>query len=505
VVKHAALDGTVLDSTIYKYWPQRLLSPPPQDWVGQLKAESNHHPDLIVDTTTPAYSVLTGLPGWAQAVRLVIPTTSTVTVLDRGSSQTKLSYSGVFDPNTGKPNVSLDIVNNTVGEGTLYRHSATVVLFNSTGSPISSRSGLYSNRTNATNLLNSNNPMAQLLTDISSGTAVASSGDSATYAANNVDVVAGYKWGQYTRNANSSLYTTSGEALQPSSTVMDNVSSASPLRSPTGGPQYTVDNTTNITTSYIYEGLRGMPSAVAHNALPNNVAVLTGEDGPGAFGINGTYTGTWGTQSLGVGSWENNNSFVADATMAHTGQYSLKVTGVFGPTRNMTLQNVSSLTNGMTVSAWIYSTGVQPVLSIEQHQGSGTPVGGFSAAPVGGTFVPNTWQQWKIVIPLASLTTANWGGGQTLFGSNANGDFLRIWCGPYPTAGTMWVDDFAIYPTDSKLSIQSYDYAGRLIGSVDPDGHTVTTDYGPKGEVQDVRDERGRVFGQSATISSGEN
>ncbi|MBK8803088.1 MAG: RHS repeat protein [Fibrobacteres bacterium] len=67
------------------------------------------------------------------------------------------------------------------------------------------------------------------------------------------------------------------------------------------------------------------------------------------------------------------------------------------------------------------------------------------------------------------------------------------------------MDDFVIAPTDAKVALTSYDQFGRVMSNIDPDGHVTTTEYDARGAVQALRDERGRIFGQSSLLPSTEN
>jgi YD repeat-containing protein len=493
--------------------------------------------DGIVSTSTPIYQLrMKGLStenaGWAQGAFQIAQIGETTSLIDRGSKSTTTTWSGGFDQVSGLPQVSLKLIENSAGEGTQFRHSAQVNTYNSAGKIIASHSALYRARADAKALLLSPTPSTQIALDCTPTNGIVKatpiSVSSNEYSSNSIDLLKTYRLGVRTRNVDPNALGT-GQVTLPSDfskAAQELVSTISPftqvnggttsLRSPTGSPLFSQDNTTNITTSFIYEGLRGLPSAIAWNSEPNNIAVLTGEDG--ALGINGTFDGLWNGQNLGVGQWELGSS-TFDVSNPHLGRYSMKLSGpgsqaddywLFGPTHNVYLKDIANLTNGLTVSAWIYSTGVYPTLGIEQHLANGTGVGGFNAQPVGGAgnFKPNTWQQWKIIIPYSSLIKANGGGGQSLFTadvSGASGDFLRIWIGYNSQAtGNIWVDDFVIAPSDANVALQSYDYAGRLIGTLDPDGHAVKTEYGARGEIQAVRDERGRIFGQSSVLSAGE-
>lgn len=72
-----------------------------------------------------------------------------------------------------------------------------------------------------------------------------------------------------------------------------------------------------------------------------------------------------------------------------------------------------------------------------------------------------------------------------------------------PNAGTIWVNDFVITPTESRVAVTSYDHAGRVIGSIDPDGHVVTKEYGVQGEVQAVRDEQVAFMSNRVLLAGG--
>jgi YD repeat-containing protein len=537
------LDGTAPVANPNSVETATSVGLPSNSWLyaGNVSKVVSTALDGITTTTKPIYQLrMNGLSsetaGWAKGASQIAHVGDTIVVSDRGSTMTKISMLGNFDAASGQPQVSLSLIGNTKGDGALYRHEASVATYNPAGKPTATWTALYETPGDALALLASPAPVTRAIVD---GTTqddygksinIPTSGTSVTYGTNNIDPQTESLLAPWTRGADSTKLTTPGEFLLPQSSIPDLVSTTSLLRSPTGGPQYTLDYRTKIWTSYVYEGMRGLPSAVAWNANPNNFAVLTGEDG--GLSINGTYDGLWNGMDLGVGQWEAGNA-VPDNSIAHTGRYSMHLSGIgnsycssvdangvsycwlFGPTRNVYLKNVANLTNGMTVSAWIYSSGIQPVLAIEQRTADHTPVGELRASPVGGTFIPNSWQQWKVVIPETSVSHANFGTGQPLFSNDvtgANGDYLRVWVGfqspvvnSVPSAGNLWVDDFVISPTDAKVTLQSYDYAGRVIGAIDPDGHTTTTEFGPKGEVQAVRDERGRTFGQSTVLQPAEN
>lgn len=532
-VKQFGKNGGTFSTRTIKYYSDRLSAPlaggvpvqelPPnsQFLAGQIESDVTLSLEGTKTTITPSYQMqMKGLSremmNWAPGVARILPVGSKTVMDDRGTTSTVFEEIGNFDPNVNLPQVKASWVANNNGEGTQYRHRVEVTKYTGSGRVERTLSALYKNRSDAQLLLDyANNqgvyggPWENMDRDVFDKKAIRITRDHVTYAASPdyiaTDILSTYKWGWKTRGVDPTQFGT-GQVADPDRA--DLVSTISAQRSPTGAPQFTTDNTTGITTSYVYEGPRGLPSAVAVNALPNNVAVLTAEDGQ--WGLNGTFNSYWKNPTTGsnLATWELGGVF--DDANPHTGRYSIKLSGpantwAFGPTHNMYFKNVPNWSSGLTATVWMYSTGVRPVFHAEAHVATNAEIGSFDGSPVGGTFIPNTWQQWKMEIPKSALMVP-YGSGQKLFSSDAVEDYLRMWVGfNTPSAGTIWVDDFVIVPTESRVAVTSYDHAGRVIGSIDPDGRVARKEYGVQGEVQAVRDERGRIYGQSGVAGKGGN
>lgn len=533
VVKQYGADGTTVSSTqTINYVMERLATPldgtaptttlsnhpQSQYFVGQVLNSTTVAADGITNFVKPIYQLQTRqssseFSNWGPGVARVISVGDTTIVTDRGSSVTSVNMVGNFDPVSGVPQLKLRLFLNPAGEGVQARHQVQATSYNSLGNPLRIFSALYKSKDDALSLLTKFGDIAGMFPYIQNECALPAgqgylaaclSDEVNTYSSNGTDLLGLTRRGQTTRGIiQGSLE--AGTIPRYSDNIYTQISSLSPERSLMGFPLYSMDNTTGIKTSYVYEGLRGLPTVVARNASPENVAVMTGERGPNWLGDGGNW-------------WAPNAD--VDATMAHSGRYSMKIAGAgsggapnnnfrWGPTTNIYLKDVKNWTNGLTISMWIYSTGITPDINVEAHLGTGADAGSFNTTNTppqidGGSFKPNTWQRWKMVIPRSQLLNPT--GSMPIFADNANADYLRIY--PYynsnNASSTMWVDDIVIAPTDAQVSLKSYDYAGRVIGSVDPDGHTTTMEYGPRGELQAVRDERGRIFGQNAVIGAGE-
>jgi hypothetical protein len=158
---------------------------------------------------------------------------------------------------------------------------------------------------------------------------------------------------------------------------------------------------------------------------------------------------------------------------------------------------------GYKVSAWFYSSGTVPVLTVERRNAAGALIGSVTGSPASGAaFAPNQWQRWEAVFTNAQLLA----GG--LFAPGA-GDYLAVKFGTGAPAGdpsrVLYVDDIACYPSLSEISMATFDYRGSKTSSTGSSQRTAYFDLGFRGEPIAVRDEHYRIFDQSATHQMGEN
>ena len=155
--------------------------------------------------------------------------------------------------------------------------------------------------------------------------------------------------------------------------------------------------------------------------------------------------------------------------------------------------------DGVRVGGWAYSQGStapEPLIQIWKQSCSGDDciTNSFLATTEGG-YKPNVWQYWTTTIPYETLKASDPGAG----------GYARVFFGIYGTGTKVWVDDIFASPASASVSLQTHDGQGRPSASLSANGSVTTREYNGKGAVQAVRDERGRIFGQSTTIPAGEN
>jgi len=461
----------------------------------------------VMNRSVPSYTTMSSdqYPTWSSSVRLVKERSRMDTVFQLGTNGAKAyqvteSYTTEWNPITFQPEVTVQIAGKDDGT---YKHFVQVQNFNAAGYPMGVRSAKFKNRADAIQYIT--NPKSatvtygtQLQNAVVTGLAAPVSATETGYDANLRDVVAVAGWGLQTQNGDAAVGTTVAMPANydvagawtlvaqygPRSTTGDLIQSVSLAN--LNFPNYQVR---------IHEGARGLASAVASgSASRKEIAALTAEDGS----ITGTENFTGVNEFQGrweIGNYTGTVTRAFDNTRAHTGKWSIKVQNDYGPTVNVPLDGVLARKEGLVVSAWGYNTSAtMPGLAIQVRDASGATKISPAASPVGG-YKPNTWQLWKAVVPYKDLNAAALGAG----------GYARVFFMNLGTDAPLWVDDFVVAPTGVNVALQTYDEFGRPVTQSDLDGHVVTTEYGARGEVKAVRDERGRIFGQSAIIPAGEN
>lgn len=245
-------------------------------------------------------------------------------------------------------------------------------------------------------------------------------------------------------------------------------------------------------TSAFYEGLRSDPVALVRDAKLSDCAVLMGENmntdlQPGYL----DYNGRW---QAGGAVFSNDRS--------HTGRYSLKVVDNWGPAVNLSLQDVRALGYDFKISAWVYSDSGTPVINLGRYQSGGGYLDGVSASPVSGS--PNArkvWQRWEAKLSNAQLIAGN--------KFNGSSDYLRMYFGlGAPTgnsARVVYVDDIVCVPSTADFNLTTYDKSGTTTSITGGNFLPTYYDIGLKGNVIAVRDDKYRIFSQSAMHKMGEN
>lgn len=493
-------NGTqTLTTTTHEFWVQRQdpalvgsQSPEDKNWVGELRSSTTTTADGTTQTITPKYTDRTD-PSWSPAVIKLAPIEQTiVTTESSGAIQTSKQMQGMFDPKSGTPTRTVNEINLGVVDNDLYRHEASVLTTDAKGRVISTRVARFKSRTEAEKQLTATNATsieAACNPNDAARTAVPVSASRVGFAPNDLDKTSESRWGMQT--ASLAYDANNGAVVWPvdfSESWWRMTSTLDPIRSKSGEilqvtdlknpklPQY---------ASFVYEGVRALPTATFIGAQNANTAALTGEDGSPGLNLGAERT-----------FWEFGSGTTFDPTFSHLGRYSLKVTNDFGPTRNVYLLDGPDLKGGIEVSAWIYSTGTLPALYIQTRDPL-TP--GWSGAANGG-FVAGTWQRWAKRISYSELAAVG------MVNPNSSGIAkLRIFAGPATQTGTVWVDDFVVRPITSKVKLKAYDELGRVIGSMDEVGNAEFYEYDMRGRIQASRDDRGRIRMQSTTIPAREN
>lgn len=510
VESFAGIGAVPVTTQLDSFWVESLVNGIPadkKDWAGQLLARKvTNKAAGTISRSVPLYTTRTSAdnPGWAPSIRMVVPCGSADTVFQVNALgtakayQSTESYQKFWNPISGAPEVSIQLAG--ADDGT-YKHTVQVQNFNTAGYPLGMRSARYRTRDEAKKFLMrdaATSFVTNIQNAVNGGTAVPVAATETSYDANLRDVVGVNVWGLQTKNGATATGSfvakpqsfdvagawTAVSQLGPRSVTGDLIQSAS-FANP-NFPMYQVK---------IHEGAMGLASAVASGtAQRKEIAVLTAEDGANTSSENFT-----NTRSDKQGRWENLSSGVRvfDNAKAHTGKWSIRVENDFGPTVNVPLDGILARKEGLYLSVWGYCdvNTIAPFASIQLYTSNGAnPVTSYSATPVGG-YKMNTWQLWTVRISSKDLAAANLGAG----------GYARAFMGNLTSGAKLWVDDFVVAPTGTAVALRTYDDFGRPVTSLDQDGHLTTTEYGARGEVKAVRDERGRLFGQTAVIPTGEN
>ncbi|MBK8803089.1 MAG: hypothetical protein IPN71_13740 [Fibrobacteres bacterium] len=259
-----------------------------QDFPGQPWKTVTTNLDGTAEKVETAYaqhtSASTWTSGWSKAVRQILPLWTSHTIYNRGSTKTSTQRFDRWDTKTGQPVATMTEIQPGVGDVNEYRHALTVNQYAPTGLTLKTRTALYNGANPWASIPGDPNLiLAQVYKDVvpdASGNvkaALVSAGE-VDLAPNKVDVQYAYGLGVKTRGVDPAKLTL-GQSLLPTSNTMERVSTMSVDRSKAGAPRWVTDNTTGIATSYVYEGLRSLPTAVAVNADPSAFAAFTAEDG----------------------------------------------------------------------------------------------------------------------------------------------------------------------------------------------------------------------------------
>jgi hypothetical protein len=245
-------------------------------------------------------------------------------------------------------------------------------------------------------------------------------------------------------------------------------------------------------TSTFFEGLRQNPVATVRNARLSDCAVLMAENGNAAFtGNRLDYRHAWG-----------NAGGTFTSVRSHTGRYSIKVVDNLGPIINLNLKDVRALGYGFKISAWIYSDSGTPFMAIERRQSNGEYLDGVSASPLSGSAgARKVWQRWEARYSNAQLIAGN------MF--NGNNDYLRMYIGLGASTGNsarvVYVDDIVCLPSTADFTLATYDKNGTATSVTGGNFLPTFYDIGSKGNVIAVRDDKFRIFSQTAVHKMGEN
>jgi hypothetical protein len=484
------------------------FNPKVPEFVGSLRSRRNFARDNSSGMISASQVLLRNGPGWSKSVALVRDSSIEHVAMDaRGGKQTSKSVVGSWNLLAIQPQVTLQLLNDNsvIQDGTAsatFRHQASVTNFNSNGRPTEVRTGLFKSRAAATALLTSTTWFSDLNLAISAGNALPVSGSRSTYLANQIDVDRSLVWGARNPDADATKFDAGQVVSYPDFNLGWSETQYAGVRAKNNMPLQTVsvsDPSTPISSLVVLEGERGVVSARISPAWAEDVAVLTAEDG-----IVGLHGNTW-NGATGAGRWAlpGLGSKIRFDTLPHLGRYSMRVLESDGPTARLRLQDRSTMRSGLTVSAWVYTPGIAPVLRAQlQSISSGAVLKTWSAAAPTGGLKPRAWQRWEVIIPYAELKSA----GALTVGTNATTE-LVITCGPGSTAAAgsvLWVDNLVAKPISASLSLQSVDALGRVIGRMDGKGNWSKLEYDINGTLQAERDALGRIRAQSALLEGGD-
>lgn len=507
--------GEALGKRIHTYWVQRLHPgfaawvPDSSYKVGHLESDSVFSIEGKLSIVRPEFRKIRRYE-WRETFQLSADTSKLIVDKDQnGVFQTKQVLFGRYDLVSLLPQVRLTLLPDESvawnGGELDYLHDVEVQIYNDRGQLYEKLLMRYKHREFAAKLLDPirvPSILERIDRDIESAEAIAISGVRINYLSNNFDVKEKWIWGN-AAHATDVVSLSSGIVVSPMSFLtgwikVDSIG----LRTENGRVLQTVsvaDPSNPRSAMSFIEGVRGQVTASLTPAWPEDVAVLTAEDGQ--VGLNNN---TWTGGSV-RGKWIIPTGVTYDATHSHLGRYSMKVVDSYGPTVNLYLRDRADLSGGLEISAWVYTDGASLQLNSQLRLSPTAEMsGGWNAyAPKDGVLKPKTWQRWVLRISYDQLRTA--GALNSLETGSAE---LRIFCGPGPEGAsgkTIWVDNFVVRPVSSSLSLVSHDHQGRVMGMMDGDGHWSTTEYDSRGRVQAVRDERGRVVNQGSLYPAGEN
>jgi len=489
------------------------------DWIGELKSvQTFSNTDNTSVLTTPTYRTRKGESGWASAVTLVTSISTKTQLIYPGEAvQSHTTYQDQFNSVSGLPAIQADVMGGA--DNGEYRHHAIQRSINEKGVVSGVREAMLKDSTSILGvpycrwgkfsdycvlpgtkkrLLETplgNTLIQQMMLD---GRAVPVNAQEINYASNLRDVVATWNWGVAPINTDAVFDT--GVQQRPTSFDAGWTQTFQITQRSTTGNVIEAVSMPGIYgqkwSTQLHEGTRGQVMASASGAARNEFAALTAEDGSAA---NNTEIYNPSSLRLTDGRWEMGSAAGFDSSISHTGKWSVRVENNYGPTANIALDSILAHKDGVRVGGWAYSQGStapEPLIQIWKQSCSGDDciTNSFLATTEGG-YKPNVWQYWTTTIPYETLKASDPGAG----------GYARVFFGIYGTGTKVWVDDIFASPASASVSLQTHDGQGRPSASLSANGSVTTREYNGKGAVQAVRDERGRIFGQSTTIPAGEN
>lgn len=245
-------------------------------------------------------------------------------------------------------------------------------------------------------------------------------------------------------------------------------------------------------TVSFYEGPASLPVGHVDNALYDEAAILTAENGPIAGMSTFDLDGRWSRGNSGETS-----------VQAHTGRYSIKIVdNNAGPSVDLKLRTSFPQGYEYIVSAWIYGENASPPTLIAER----FRTGGFFVqtlrniqTPISGTYSSGKWQRYEMRIPAAELI-----GNENLFVGGA-GDFLRVRFAAGGTGNVIYADDIVCRPNISSFGLTAYNGKGQVTSSTNQDHILTFFEYDILGNRTGIRDDVNRIFSSSATHMPGEN
>lgn len=194
----------------------------------------------------------------------------------------------------------------------------------------------------------------------------------------------------------------------------------------------------------------------------------------------------------GVSEASSANGAWVDNSISRTGRGSIKVSGTSGPRISLNASYLKA--TGLRAMVWIRipeNTTGTPVLVASGTDNTGTLKSwkvSANAALIG------QWQKLELRLTTSQLSIFATTGAKIAVGFGIDGG----------GTGVFNADDFVAIPMTALANLVAYDDLLRPRWRIGDDGLYTMTDYGARGEVSAVRDIRGRILSQGATVRTGE-